>query len=138
MGLYMSVPATVGFIALLGIAVQNGIVMISFINDRRAGGQALRHAVYEGAMLRLRPILMTGATTLLGLLPLLVATGLGAEVQRPLAAVVVGGLFTALVSTLVVLPVLYSWLIPSDEIPVTDDLGANTRNVAGSPIQPTR
>ena len=117
-GLYMSVPATVGFIALLGIAVQNGIVMISFINDRRAGGQALRRAVYEGAMLRLRPILMTGATTLLGLLPLLVATGLGAEVQRPLAAVVVGGLFTALVSTLVVLPVLYSWLIPSHEIPV--------------------
>ena len=97
-GPYMSVAATVGFIALLGIAVQNGIVMISFINDRRAGGQALRHAVYEGAMLRLRPILMTGATTLLGLLPLLVATGLGAEVQRPLAAVVVGGLFTALVS----------------------------------------
>jgi len=74
--------------------------------------------VYEGAMLRLRPILMTGATTLFGLLPLLMATGLGAEVQRPLAAVVVGGLFTALVSTLIVLPVLYHWLIPSDETSV--------------------
>ena len=108
-GLYMSVPATVGFIALLGIAVQNGIVMITFINDRRAQGQAIVDAVREGAMLRLRPILMTGATTLLGLFPLLVATGLGAEVQRPLAAVVVGGLFTALASTLLVLPALYGW-----------------------------
>lgn len=108
-GLYMSVPATVGFIALLGIAVQNGIVMITFINDRRAEGRALRDAVREGALLRLRPILMTGATTLLGLFPLLVATGLGAEVQRPLAAVVVGGLFTAVASTLFVLPALYGW-----------------------------
>ena len=132
MGLYMSVPATVGFIALLGIAVQNGIVMISFINDRRGKGQALRRAVYDGAMLRLRPILMTGATTLLGLLPLLVATGLGAEVQRPLAAVVVGGLFTALVSTLVVLPVLYSWLITTDETPVATGPGATMGGGAGS------
>lgn len=109
-GLYLSVPATVGFIALLGIAVQNGIVMITFINDRRARGHALADAVREGALLRLRPILMTGVTTLLGLLPLLLATGLGAEVQRPLAAVVVGGLFTALASTLLVLPALYGWI----------------------------
>jgi cobalt-zinc-cadmium resistance protein CzcA len=131
-GLYMSVPATVGFIALLGIAVQNGIVMISFINDRLEGEQMLRRAVYEGAMLRLRPILMTGATTLLGLLPLLVATGLGAEVQRPLAAVVVGGLFTALVSTLIVLPVLYSWLIPSHEVPEANRLHSSVEEPAVS------
>ena len=108
-GLYMSVPATVGFIALLGIALQNGIVMITFINDLRRDGLSVVDAVHEGAMLRLRPILMTGATTLLGLLPLLFATGLGSEVQRPLAAVVIGGLFTALASTLLVLPALYAW-----------------------------
>jgi cobalt-zinc-cadmium resistance protein CzcA len=117
-GLYMSVPATVGFIALLGIAVQNGIVMISFINDRTASSPSLREAVYEGAMLRLRPILMTGATTLLGLLPLLFATGLGAGVQRPLAAVVVGGLFTTVASTLLLLPVLYLVLEPAPKRPV--------------------
>lgn len=116
-GLYMSVPATVGFIALLGIAVQNGIVMITFINDLRLQGHSVLEAVREGALLRLRPILMTGATTLLGLLPLLFATGLGAEVQRPLAAVVVGGLFTAMASTLLVLPALYGWfdLVPAEE-----------------------
>ena len=108
-GLYMSVPASVGFIALLGIAVQNGIVMVSFINDLREEGWPLAEAVREGALLRLRPILMTGATTLLGLIPLLFATGIGSEVQRPLAAVVVGGLFTATVSTLLLLPALYRW-----------------------------
>ena len=105
----MSVPATVGFIALLGIAVQNGIVMITFINELRMQGLPLWEAVREGAMLRLRPILMTGATTLFGLLPLLFATGLGAEVQRPLAAVVVGGLVTSTILTLLVLPALYKW-----------------------------
>jgi len=115
MGLYMSVPGTVGFIALLGITVQNGIVMISFINEIRMQGRPLWEAVREGAMLRLRPILMTGATTLLGLLPLLFATSLGAEVQRPLAVVVVGGLFTALASTLLVLPVLYGWIMGRHE-----------------------
>ena len=127
-GLYMSVPATVGFIALLGIAVQNGIVMITFINELRAEGQSLWDSVYDGAMLRLRPILMTGATTLLGLLPLLFATGLGAEVQRPLAAVVVGGLFTTLASTLVVLPVLYGWLMGRRET-----RGAETMPVEAEP-----
>lgn len=108
-GFYMSVPATVGFIALLGISVQNGIVMVTFINGLRAQDLSVERAVREGAMLRLRPILMTGATTLLGLLPLLFATGLGAEVQRPLAAVVVGGMFTAVASTLLLLPTLYGW-----------------------------
>lgn len=113
MGLYMSVPASVGFIALLGIAVQNGIVMISFIDELRMQGQSFYDAVREGAMLRLRPILMTGMTTLLGLLPLLFATGIGSDVQRPLAAVVVGGLFTLLASTLLLLPTLYVLFNPS-------------------------
>jgi cobalt-zinc-cadmium resistance protein CzcA len=113
MGLYMSVPASVGFIALLGIAVQNGIVMISFIDELRLQGRSFYDAVREGALLRLRPILMTGMTTLLGLLPLLFAAGIGANVQRPLAAVVVGGLFTLLASTLLLLPTLYALFNPS-------------------------
>ncbi|MFB6272915.1 MAG: efflux RND transporter permease subunit [Salinibacter sp.] len=112
MGLYMSVPASIGFIAVLGIAVQNGVVMISFIDNLREHGRALADAVREGALLRLRPILMTTLTTLLGLLPLLVAEGIGANVQRPLAAVVVGGIFTLVPSTLLLLPTLYGWFEP--------------------------
>jgi cobalt-zinc-cadmium resistance protein CzcA len=112
MGLYMSVPASVGFIAVLGIAVQNGVVMVSFIDNLRQRGAALVEAVREGALLRLRPILMTTLTTLLGLLPLLVAEGIGANVQRPLAAVVVGGIFTLVPSTLLLLPTLYGWFNP--------------------------
>jgi cobalt-zinc-cadmium resistance protein CzcA len=112
MGLYMSVPASVGFIAILGIAVQNGVVMVSFIDSLRQRGQSLVDAVREGALLRLRPILMTTLTTLLGLLPLLVAEGIGANVQRPLAAVVVGGIFTLVPSTLLLLPTLYGWFNP--------------------------
>lgn len=108
-GLYLSVPASVGFIALMGTAVQNGIVMVSFINDMRRQGTPLREALIEGGLLRLRPILMTGLTTLLGLLPLLLAGGIGSEVQRPLAAVVIGGLFTTIISTLLLLPALYGW-----------------------------
>lgn len=112
MNLYMSVPASVGFIAVLGIAVQNGVVMVSFIDNLREHGLSLVEAVREGALLRLRPILMTTLTTLLGLLPLLVAAGIGANVQRPLAAVVVGGIFTLVPSTLLLLPVLYGWFNP--------------------------
>jgi cobalt-zinc-cadmium resistance protein CzcA len=112
MGLYMSVPASVGFIAVLGIAVQNGVVMVSFIDNLREHGRSLAGAVRHGALLRLRPILMTTLTTLLGLLPLLVAEGIGANVQRPLAAVVVGGIFTLVPSTLLLLPTLYGWFNP--------------------------
>lgn len=115
MGLYMSVPASVGFIAVMGIAVQNGVVMITFINDLRDQGRDVGKAVFDGAMLRLRPILMTSATTLLGLLPLLAATGIGSDVQRPLAAVVIGGLFTSLASTLLLLPALYRWFAVKKE-----------------------
>lgn len=113
MDLSVSVPASVGFIAVLGLAVQNGIVMVSFVDDMREDGRSVAEAVREGAALRLRPILMTTLTTLLGLLPLLFASGIGANLQRPLAAVVVGGLFTLLPSTLLLLPSLYAWLEPS-------------------------
>jgi cobalt-zinc-cadmium resistance protein CzcA len=129
MGLYMSVPASVGFIAVLGIAVQNGVVMVSFIDNLREHGRSLVHAVREGALLRLRPILMTTLTTLLGLLPLLVAEGIGANVQRPLAAVVVGGIFTLVPSTLLLLPTLYGWFNPEAgaERSIVQDLEADER-----------
>jgi len=87
-------------------------VMVSFIDNLRERGRSLTEAVRTGALLRLRPILMTTLTTLLGLLPLLVATGIGANVQRPLAAVVVGGIFTLVPSTLLLLPTLYGWFNP--------------------------
>jgi len=106
-GQYLSVPASVGFIALFGVSVENGIVMVSYFNQLRKEGKSLRDALIEGARLRLRPVLMTAMTTTLGLLPLLVSSGIGAEVQRPLATVVVGGLITATLLTLFVLPTLY-------------------------------
>ena len=107
-GLYLSVPGSIGFIAVFGIAVLNGVVMVNAINQNFEGGMALSMAVMEGALSRLRPVLMTALTTVLGLTPLLFATGVGSEVQRPLATVVVGGLVSATFLTLVLLPVLYS------------------------------
>ncbi len=109
-GQFLSVPSAVGFIALFGVAVLNGVVMVSFFNQLIAAGRPVRDAVWEGAMLRLRPVLMTATVASLGLIPLLLATGIGSEVQRPLATVVVGGLVTSTLLTLVVLPVLYGWL----------------------------
>ncbi len=106
-GQYLSVPASVGFIALFGVSVENGIVMVSYLNQLRQVGKSLQEALVEGARLRLRPVLMTAMTTMLGLLPLLVSRGIGAEVQRPLATVVVGGLITSTLLTLFVLPTLY-------------------------------
>jgi cobalt-zinc-cadmium resistance protein CzcA len=110
MGEYLSVPASVGFIALFGIAVQNGVVLVSCINELREGGYALQKAVIEGCMLRLRPVLMTAVTTILGLLPLLLSRGIGSEVQRPLAVVVVFGLASSTLLTLFVIPAVYGWL----------------------------
>ncbi len=109
-GLYLSVPATVGFIALFGVAVLNGVVMVSYINQLRDEGMALEEAVIHGAKLRLRPVLMTALVASLGLVPLLLSSGVGSEVQRPLATVVIGGLLTSTVLTLFVLPTLYGWL----------------------------
>jgi cobalt-zinc-cadmium resistance protein CzcA len=106
-GEYLSVPASVGFIALWGIAVLNGVVLVSYIRRLREEGTPTREAVVEGATLRLRPVLMTATVAMLGLIPFLFATGPGSEVQRPLAIVVIGGLITSTLLTLVVVPTLY-------------------------------
>ena len=106
---YLSVPASVGFIALFGVAVLNGVVLVSYINSLRLEGKSVTDAVYEGTVLRLRPVLMTATVAILGLLPLLFSSGAGSEVQRPLAAVVVGGLLTSTALTLLLLPTLYGW-----------------------------
>ena len=106
-GQYLSVPGSIGFIALFGVAVLNGVVMVSAINRRVEDGIDAEKAVFEGALSRLRPVLMTASTSALGLIPMLLASGVGSEVQRPLATVVVGGLFSSTLLTLFVLPVLY-------------------------------
>ena len=106
-GEYLSVPASVGFIALLGIAVLNGVVMMSYFNQLQAEGMALAQAVIEGAKRRLRPVLMTASIAAFGLVPLLFATGPGSEIQKPLAVVVIGGLITSTLLTLILLPMLY-------------------------------
>lgn len=109
-GLYLSVPASVGFITLFGVAVLNGVVMVSYFNQLREAGRSVLQAVQEGAERRLRPVLMTALIASLGLVPLLAATGPGSELQRPLAVVVIGGLFTSTLLTLILLPTLYAWL----------------------------
>jgi len=106
-GLYLSVPASVGFIALFGIAVLNGIVLVSYITQLRDEGRPLREAILQGCANRLRPVLMTATITIFSLAPLLFAQGPGSEIQRPLAVVVVGGLVTSTLMTLLVLPVLF-------------------------------
>jgi len=117
-GQHLSVPASVGFIALFGIALENGLVLVSYINQLIRDGWSIDRAAIQGALLRLRPVLMTALTTSLGLFPLLFSQGTGAEVQRPLATVVVGGLFTSTILTLLVLPALYKWFairVPYDQ-----------------------
>lgn len=104
-----SMSAGVGFIALFGVAVLNGVVLVTFINQLRDSGHSLRDAVIEGAETRFRPVLMTATVASLGFIPMALSTGTGAEVQRPLATVVIGGLVTSTVLTLVVLPTLYAW-----------------------------
>jgi len=111
-GQYLSVPASVGFIALFGVAVLNGVVLISYINQLRQEGADTDDAVFRGSLLRLRPVLMTALVASLGLIPLLLSSGAGSEVQRPLATVVVGGLVTSTLLTLLVLPALYSFFEP--------------------------
>jgi cobalt-zinc-cadmium resistance protein CzcA len=108
-GEYLSVPASVGFIALWGIAVLNGVVLVSCIRGLRQGGMSVRDAVWEGARQRFRPVMMTATVAMLGLIPFLISNGPGSEVQRPLAIVVIGGLITCTLLTLVVLPTIYRW-----------------------------
>lgn len=109
-GQYLSVPASIGFIALFGIAMQDSMVLLTDFNDLRREGQSVRDSVVNGSLIRFRPVIMTTLTTLLGLTPLLLSHGAGAEVQRPLAAVVVFGLFTSTFLTLFVLPSIYEWV----------------------------
>jgi cobalt-zinc-cadmium resistance protein CzcA len=108
-GQNLSVPSSVGFIALFGIALENGMVLVTYLNQLVRQGMDVNEASVKGAMLRLRPVLMTATTTALGLIPLLLSTGTGSEVQRPLATVVIGGLFTSTCLTLLVLPAIYTW-----------------------------
>ncbi len=109
-GMPFTISAAVGFIALSGIAVLNGIMLISFINQLRTEGKAVREAVVEGTLTRLRPKLMTALVASLGFVPMAISTGAGAEVQRPLATVVIGGIITSTFLTLLVVPVLYDWI----------------------------
>lgn len=113
-GMYLSVPAAVGFIALFGVAILNGLVLISTINKLREDGLDLHAAIMQGTETRLRPVLMTALVATLGFMPMALSHGSGAEVQKPLATVVIGGLVTSTLLTLVVLPVIYSWISQSN------------------------
>ncbi len=118
----LSVPASVGFIALFGIALENGMVLVAYLNQLVREGTPVDEASVKGALLRVRPVMMTALTTGLGLIPLLLASGTGSEIQRPLAAVVIGGLVTSTVLTLLVLPGLYRWFA----VPVDPDVLARS------------
>ena len=107
---YLSVPASVWFVALLGVAVLNGIVMISYFEQTKMFAANVTQCILDGASRRLRPVLMTATTAMFGLLPLVFATGPGAEIQKPLAIVVIGGLITSTITTLYLLPIFYGWL----------------------------
>ena len=103
-------PSAIGFITVFGVAMLNGIVIVSFTNDLQAKGRSIRDAVREGAEMRLRPVLMTASVAILGLIPMLISSGVGAETQRPLATVVVGGLITSTLLTLLLIPTIYEWM----------------------------
>jgi heavy metal efflux system protein len=122
-GIPMSISAAVGFIALSGVAVLNGLVMISYIRTLREEGMGLDRAITHGALTRLRPVLMTALVASLGFVPMAIATGTGAEVQRPLATVVIGGILSSTALTLLVLPLLYrlAHRKDSDEVPVPQE-----------------
>jgi len=110
-GMNLNLSASIGFIALFGVAMLNGVVLVSSINQLRRAGETPRHAVLAGARRRLRPVLMTACVASLGFIPMAISTSTGAEVQRPLASVVIGGLFSSTALTLCLLPVLYEWTI---------------------------
>ncbi len=126
-GLYLSVPASVGFITLFGTAVLNGVVMVTYFNQLRGTGRSVMQAVVEGSQRRLRPILMTALSTVFGLMPLLTATGPGSELQRPLAVVVIGGLISSTLLTLVLLPMLYEWMEGRGERTTQDNPKGGTK-----------
>jgi cobalt-zinc-cadmium resistance protein CzcA len=110
-GMYLSVSASIGFVALFGVAVLNGIVLVDHINELRKNKDSkLRKSIIDGAADRLRPVLMTALVASLGFIPMAFNTGPGSEVQRPLATVVIGGLITSTMLTLMVLPIVYNWI----------------------------
>ena len=108
LGINMSVSASIGFIALFGVAVSNGLILVSFFDQLRAGGKSVQEAVMEACRLRVRPLMMTSMAVLLGLIPMLLSSGSGSEIQRPLVAVIFGGMVSSLALTLIILPVLYA------------------------------
>jgi cobalt-zinc-cadmium resistance protein CzcA len=112
----LNVSASIGFIAVFGVAVLDGLVMVSTMNALLGRGRPIREAIVEGAVTRLRPVLMTSVLASLGFLPMAIATSLGAEVQRPLATVVIGGLVSSTALTLLLLPALYAWFLPKGKI----------------------
>jgi cobalt-zinc-cadmium resistance protein CzcA len=115
-GMHLSVSAAVAFIVLLGIAVQNGVVLVAFFRQLREEGKGVDETVRTGCDLRFRPLLMTALTSFIGHLPMLYATGAGADIQKPLAVVVMGGLVTSTLLTLIVLPTIYDWFEGRAEI----------------------
>ena len=114
-GMPLSISAGVGFIALFGIAVMNGVVLVEHIRHLRRGGDDQRRAVFLGSLDRLQPVLMTATTDTLGFVPMAISASAGAEVQRPLSTVVIGGLVTSTILTLLVLPAIYRWFEPRDD-----------------------
>jgi cobalt-zinc-cadmium resistance protein CzcA len=108
--LHISVSASIGFIALFGVAVLNGVVLVTYMNQLRSQGISVHLAVVRGAAERLRPVLMTALVAMLGFIPMALSHGTGAEVQRPLATVVIGGLVTSTLLTLFILPAVYQWI----------------------------
>jgi cobalt-zinc-cadmium resistance protein CzcA len=109
-GMPFSITAAVGFIALSGVAVLNGLVLVNYFNELREEGLGVREAVLKGVATRLRPVMMTALVAALGFVPMALAQGAGAEVQRPLATVVIGGIISSTLLTLLLLPVLYEWI----------------------------
>ena len=117
LGIHLSVAAAIGFIAVFGVAVEDALVLISFCDQLRDKGMRTLEAVYEACRLRVRPLIMTTMTTLLGLLPMLYASGSGSEIQKPLVAVIFGGMISSLILELIVLPVLYVVAMPRGDEP---------------------
>lgn len=115
-----SISAAVGFIALSGVAVLNGVVMVSYINTLRERGEPLQQAVSDCALVRLRPILMTALVASLGFVPMAISSSAGAEVKRPLATVVIGGLISSTILTLYLLPILYLWYERSSDSQISN------------------
>ncbi|GKS69245.1 cobalt-zinc-cadmium resistance protein CzcA [Nitrosomonas sp. PY1] len=134
-GQYLSVPASVGFIAVWGTSILNGVVLISFVRELRQKGMSIAEATRKACSQRFRPVMMTAATTILGLAPFLTATGLGSEVQKPLAIVVIFGLTTATMMTMVVMPIIYHWFddIVTTKESETEGESTDAKNVTVSP-----